>query len=176
MEDLTRFCLDSNRLRLRSISLDYTPEIFAEFTTEITEFMFPQPAETVRETEWFIKSAMQQSRRGTDLTVVLLKQTSLEFLGVCGIHRIHTDTPEIGIWLKKSAHGHGYGREAIHCLKDWLDQYLDYKYLVYTVDQHNIPSRKIPESLGGKSVRDYEKLSLSGKMLHLMEYRIYQHG
>jgi RimJ/RimL family protein N-acetyltransferase len=174
MEDLTQFCLSSDRLRLQSISLDYQPSIFSEFTAEITEFMFPEPAATPRDTERFIKDALQQNKRGTDLTIVILKLPDLEFLGVCGVHRIHTDTPEIGIWLKQSAHGHGYGREAVHCLKHWLDQTLDYDYLVYTVDQNNIPSRKIPESLGGKIVRNYEKLSLSGKMLNLLEYWIYK--
>lgn len=174
MQDLTRFCLDSDRLRLQSISLDYAQDICTEFTAEITEFMFPQPINTVRDAERFINDAEQRSKRGISLTAVILKPPTLEFLGVCGIHRLHTETPEIDIWLKKSAHGHGYGREAVHCLKNWLDRTLDYEYLVYTVDRQNIPSRKIPESLGGKVVRGYEKLSLSGRLLDLIEYRIYR--
>lgn len=174
MQDFTQLCLDSDRLRLKSISLDYSLDIFTEFTAEITEYMFPKPAETLRDTERFIKTAVQQAKRSTDLTMVMLKQPNLEFLGVCGVHRIHTLTPEIGIWTKKSAHGHGYGREAVHCLKEWLDQNLDYEYLIYTVDRQNIPSRKIPESLKGKIDRSYEKFSSSGKLLHLIEYRIYK--
>lgn len=173
MLDLTTLCLESDRLRLQPISLDYQQDIFVEFTDEITAYMFPKPAETIQETERFIKTAIQQCKRGTDFTLVILKKENLEFLGVCSIHRIHTDTPEIGIWTKKSAHGHGYGREAIHRLRAWLIQNVDHEYLVYTVDKQNIPSRKIPESLGGKAIREFEKLSLSGKMLHLIEYRIY---
>lgn len=173
MIDFTTLSLESDRLRLQSISLDYKQDIFLEFTTEITEYMFPKPAETIQETDRFIRNAIQQCKRGTDLTFVILKRENLEFLGVCGIHRIHTDTPEIGIWTKKLAHGYGYGREAVHCLRDWLSQNLEYEYLVYTVDKHNILSRKIPESLGGKAVREFQKLSLSTKMLNLIEYRIY---
>lgn len=173
MVDLTTLYLECDRLRLQSISLDYQQDIFLEFTDEITEYMFPKPAETLQETERFIKTAIQQCKRGTDLTFVILKKENREFLGVCGVHRVHTDTPEIGIWTKKAAHGHGYGREAIHCLANWLKQNIDYDYLVYTVDKKNIPSCKIPESLGGRASREFEKLSLSAKMLNLIEYRIY---
>ena len=56
---------------------------------------------------------------------------------------------EPGIWLKKDAHGKRYGREAIRIVSNRAVDNLDFDYLVYPVDRDNIPSRKIPESMGG---------------------------
>ena len=95
-----------------------------------------------------------------------------EFLGCVGLHRPHTRFPELGIWLKKSAQGMGYGSEAIRALKDWADRNLDYVYLVYPVDRNNSASRRIPESLGGKPVASYEKMSMGGNRLDIIVYRI----
>jgi [ribosomal protein S5]-alanine N-acetyltransferase len=173
MDNLETIQLESDRLLLKPIALDYQQEIFAEFTADITRYMYPKPAETPQETARYIKDAIQRRDRGTDLTLVILTRQQ-EFLGICGAHRLHTPTPELGIWTKKAAHGHGYGREAIYCLKQWLDAQLDYEYLIYTVDQQNRASRKIPESLKATPSEVFEKLSMSGTILHLMEYRIYK--
>lgn len=172
MEDLNPLQLESERLILKTISLEYKWEIFAEFTSDITTYMFPKPAENLKETECFIKNVIRHWENGIDLTLVILKKVDLEFLGICSLHRLCSDTPEFGIWLKKSAHGHRFGREAIHCLKSWAEDNLDCDYFTYTVDKQNIPSRKIPESLGGRVVRSFQQMNLSGTLLDLLVYRI----
>jgi RimJ/RimL family protein N-acetyltransferase len=96
-----------------------------------------------------------------------------EFLGICGLHiRAGPDTPELGIWLKKSAHGERLGREAIHCLVAWAKIHLDAAFLIYPVDRQNIPSRKIPESLGGVIFAEDKVKNMSGRILDEVIYRI----
>lgn len=128
----------------------------------------------ISETEEFIKNSKDKMVKGQDLQIVILKIETGEFLGCAGIHKINTDTPTLGIWTKKSAHGHGFGKEAITALKSWADENLKYKYLIYPVDKRNIPSRKIPESLGGLIAGEYKKTNQSGKVLQTLEYRIYR--
>ncbi len=106
--------------------------------------------------------------------LVILKKNTLEFLGICSVDPIDTETPELGIWIKKSDHGNSFGREAIYALKDWVDKNLEYKYLSYPVDKRNIPSRKIPESFGGKVFREFQQTNKSGNLLNEVEYRIYK--
>lgn len=173
MKDLDRLTLESDRLVLKTIDFSYTEVIFQEFTAEIAAYMYPKPAQTIDETQRFIRDSIRHWQNGIDLTLVILRKETLEFLGVCALHRVHTETPEIGIWTKKAAHGHGYGREAVHCLKDWADEHLEYQYLSYPVVKQNISSRKIPESLGGRVVREFQQMNLSGKLLDEVEYRIY---
>ncbi|MGL5083363.1 MAG: GNAT family N-acetyltransferase [Microcoleaceae cyanobacterium] len=183
MKSLTTVQIETVRLVLKPITLDYAAGIFREFTPEITRFLRSKPCETLEQTKNLIRNFIQQREIGTDLHLVILKKDdlkkeslqkdNLEFIGMTGCHQLETQVFGLGIWLKKSAHGQGFGREAIHGLKTWIDQNLDYLYLVYPVDQHNIPSRKIPESLGGKIFKNYRELNQTGYILNLLEYRIY---
>ena len=104
----------------------------------------------------------------------MLNKQTLEFLGLVGIHSLDTKFPEYGIWLKKSAHGNGFGKEAVHALNDWMEKNWDYEYIIYPVDVRNTCSRKIPISLGGKEFRQYEAKNMSGNILQMVEYHIYK--
>jgi RimJ/RimL family protein N-acetyltransferase len=174
MENLETVLLESKRLILQAISLEYADSVFREFTSEITTFMYPKPAQSISETQKIIKDMIQQRENKTDLVLVILKKDNLEFLGICEVGAIDTDTPELGIWLKKLAHGFGFGREAIYVLKNWVDKNLQYNYLSYPVDKRNIPSRKIAESLGGRVFREFQQINNSGNLLDEIEYRIYK--
>jgi [ribosomal protein S5]-alanine N-acetyltransferase len=49
---------------------------------------------------------------GTDLALAALKSTG-EFLSMAGLQRIDCAQSEIGIWIRESAQGMGYGREVV---------------------------------------------------------------
>ncbi|OKH27597.1 GNAT family N-acetyltransferase [Chroogloeocystis siderophila] len=163
----------TNRLVLKPISMEYKDNTFLEFTEEITTYMCPQSPREISETEAFIQEGITQLKIGSDLRVVILKKETQEFLGCAGIHNIKQQHPELGIWLKKAAHGNKYGLEVITALKDWTDTNIIYEYLSYPVDRRNIASRKIPEALGGQISREYEYIQIDGNTLYLLEYRIY---
>jgi RimJ/RimL family protein N-acetyltransferase len=79
----------------------------------------------------------------------------------------------MGVWLKLSAHGNGYGKEAMTGIKGWANSNIEYDHILYPVADINIASRKIPESLGGKIEREYDEKGMSGNKYHCIEYRIY---
>ncbi len=171
--NLTTVIITSRRLCLRPVSLKYKRDIFREFTPEITKYMIPQPAKHISETEKFIRDSRVCMKQGRKIVFVILKNTTQEFLGCAGLHKINTLRPELGIWLKKSAHGHRYGREAMTLIKKWVDDHLLYEYILYPVGEHNIASRKIPESLGGKLVSKFIGKNVFGTPFEEVEYRIY---
>ena len=164
--------ISTNRLLLKPISMTYKADIFAELSDEITTYMYPRSAKEIAETEAFINDSIFGMKIESHLILVILNKESQEFLGCTGIHYINRKNPEIGIWVKKSAHGNGYGLETVTALKKWTEENLDYEYLIYPVDRENIPSRRIPETLGGQIVKEYEQTNLSGRVLHVIEYRI----
>ncbi|MFH1426054.1 MAG: GNAT family N-acetyltransferase [Candidatus Kerfeldbacteria bacterium] len=169
----TKVKISTDNLLIRSTSLEDKNDIFREFTDEITTHMFPKPAETIDETIDFITSSIKENREGSNFQVTVVKKDTNEFLGCGGLHNTETRTPEFGIWLKKSAQGSGFGKEAIVALKEWADENLEFDYLLYPVAEDNVPSRKIPESLGGVMMREYDEVNMSGMEQHIMEYRIY---
>ncbi|MUL37137.1 GNAT family N-acetyltransferase [Gloeocapsopsis dulcis] len=164
--------ISTTRLLLKPISMEYKKNIFSEFTQEITTYMYPCTAQDISETETFINDSISEMADGWGLVLVILKRNCQEFLGCAGLHRIDRKNPELGIWLKKIAHGNKYGLETVTAIKNWADKNLEYKYLRYPVDKANIASRKIPEALGGKIVDEYYKINMSGKSLDIVEYRI----
>lgn len=165
--------IKTERLLLRPITLDYKDNVFHELTPEITTYMYPRSPEKIEETVEFIKSAEAKNQKGAALEIVVLDKNDGAFLGCGGLSRIDTKTPEFGIWVKRSAHGNGYGKEAIFALKGWADKNLDYEYLIYPAAAENQPSRRIPEALGGVIAREYEETNMSGQKQHIVEYRIY---
>jgi len=169
----TNILIKSKRLLLQPITLDYKEEIFKEFTPEITAYMFSRSPKKIEETIEFIEKSMKENAEGSNFQVVVLNKTTKEYLGNAGLHHINTKTPELGIWIKKSAHGNGYGKEAITALKKWADKNLDYEYIIYPVVDINYASRRIPEFLGGKIFREYDEENMNGSKQHLLEYRIY---
>ncbi len=153
--------------------MNWKDDIFEEFTADITTYMFPKPAKKIEETIKFIKTSMAGNKKGNNLQIVVLDKKNKEFLGCGGLHKINTKTPELGIWIKKSAHGHGFGKETMIALKEWADENIGYQYILYPVVEKNHASRRIPEFLGGKIAREYDQTNMSGRKLHLLEYRIY---
>ena len=160
------------RLVLAPIDRSYADDIFRFFTPAVTRYMYPKPPEALSETLAFIDGSVTTNTSGRSLQVVVLDGATHEFLGCAGLHGIDTPRPELGIWIKEAAHGHGYGLEAIAGLVDWARANLSFEYLSYPVDKRNAASRRIPERLGGIAVREMKELNKSGFELDEVEYRI----
>ncbi len=153
--------------------MKYAETIFDVFDDEITKYMYPATPKKIEDTRVFIESSIDGILRSEEIVVAILKKDTHEYIGNGGLHHIDTKTPELGIWIKKEAHGHGYGKEAVRALKEWADKNLSYEYITYPVAEENIPSRKIPESLGAKEVLRYPKTNQSGITMNMVEYHIY---
>jgi len=164
----------TERLLLRPTSVKYSKEVFDHFTDEVTVLMLPSTPKEESETIEYLKSAEEKNKNGENYEILIFLKDTDEFIGGGGINHIDTETPELGIWVKKQAHGKHYGREAITALKEWADQNLQYQYLKYPVEISNVPSRKIPESLGGKVVKEYDVQNQNGLTQHLVEYQIFK--
>lgn len=172
--DYRDLIIKTRRLSLEAINFDYVDIIFKSFTKDITEFMYPQPSGNKKDTINFIESSMKSMKSGANIQQVIIHSHTREFLGAVGLHNTLSNTPELGIWLKKDAHGCRYGLEAISGIVDYAKKNLQFEYLTYPVDKENIPSRKIPEKIGAKTESEYKMKNALGKELDIIEYRIYK--
>jgi [ribosomal protein S5]-alanine N-acetyltransferase len=171
--DFEKFHITSSRVTLRSISQNDIDTIFKEFTESIAKYMHPSPPQARSDTEHFISMSLEKMRSGQEICAVIELNSSKEFLGCCGIHTNSSpNTPELGVWIKKSAHGKKYGREAVMKLKTWADEMLEYEYLIYPVSKENSASRKIAEALGGSVFKEQEVSKKTGEKLFQVVYKI----
>jgi RimJ/RimL family protein N-acetyltransferase len=168
--------VESERLLQVPITMAYADEIFGEFTDEVTRFMSPPTPVVLGDTVSFIESAIVSLKDRTNLQMVVLDKGTGEFLGCSGIHDLDQTVPELGIWIKKGAHGRKYGMEAVSSLIQWAWANLDCEFLSYPVDRRNISSRRIPEAHAGFVVKEWKKLKPNGLELELVEYRIRRPG
>lgn len=166
------FKFETERLSCRIIDQTYAEDIFNTFTSVVTKYMTPCPAKDISETRSFINMSIRDVENETSLLFVILDKTNGNFLGCLGLHSLNKPAPEIGIWLKKGAHGYGYGKEAVTSLVEWSKKHLGIKNFIYPVDKRNLSSRKIPESLGGKIHKEYQSVGFAGNKLDQVEYLI----
>ncbi|MEK7084135.1 MAG: GNAT family N-acetyltransferase [Patescibacteria group bacterium] len=170
--DLSGVQIETDHLLLTPVDPRHREDIFREFSPDVTTYMYPRSAKDISETDAFIEESRKHLLEGTDLIMAVLKKDSKEFLGCVGLHNINTGYPELGIWIKVSAHGEGYGREAVTGLKKWCDERVPYVYILYPAAIENMSSRNIAESLGGIIARTYKNTNLSGRELTMVEYWI----
>jgi RimJ/RimL family protein N-acetyltransferase len=164
----------TERLILRPTSIIDLDPIFVGFNERVTKYMFPPPAKSSVETAEFIANSMEGLINNTNLQLTAVsKENPNEFVGCLGLHHPETRTPELGIWIIESLHGKGLGFEAIEAVCGWAAQEIECDYLKYPVDRENIPSRRIPEKLGGEIEDEYDMITPDGRTLNIVEYRLY---
>lgn len=172
MTDYTNVILESDRLKLVPICMEYAHALCINFTAEITRYMWPSAPKTQEEINQHVLLKQSQMRNGEEISMIITDKKLGEFLGYASVHQVNSKTPELGIWLKAGAQGHHYGYEAIQLLYDWAKQNLKFEHLKYPVSKDNLPSRKLAEKLGGYIGDEYIKISESGNELDEVEYWI----
>jgi RimJ/RimL family protein N-acetyltransferase len=143
-------CLETPRLYLNPFALSDADELFQCITPAVARFMKWDPP-SAQEFPSICESAARAHERG-GMQFVIRRRDSNECLGLCGVARLDDELPEMGIWMKTSAHGQGYGREAVATLLAWSSRASGCSAFSYPVAVENIASRWIAEGLGGKIV------------------------
>ena len=141
----------SPRLRLSQFEMADADDVFGCITPAVARFMAWEPPRSLSEYE-ARRQAMLQREDRTDLSLVVRRDDSGECLGITGLDDIDLPCPELGIWIKETAHGQGYGREAVRAVAEWASGTLGKEGFVYPVAVQNIPSRRIAKDLGGEVV------------------------
>lgn len=174
--DLSKVQIETERLRLVPVSDEYIEQIFLEFREPVIKYMNPPAPKNIEELRERHKKWRVQAKEGERLFMAVLLKESGEFLGCFALDGIKKKTPEMGGWLKNSAHGKAYGKEAAAAMKQWADENLNYDYILWPCAKENVSSCKVAESLGGKIHKEYEKTTDQGKTWWYRDYWITKNG
>ncbi len=99
-----------------------------------------------------LRRAVDEYRRGLDLTMLLISRRSGRIVGASGLHRIDWSVPrfEIGYWCGSKYTGRGYITEACAALTHFAFETLGAARVDIRMDARNAASRAVAERLGYK--------------------------
>lgn len=141
--------IESNRLSIRPFAASDADATFSCITPSLTRFMAWDPPACRADFDSVWQSWLPAIDDGSDFVFAVRQRNDGGFLGLAGLHRVRTESPELGIWIREECHGQGFGREAVCAVAQWASRTLGAESFIYPVAEQNFPSRRIAESLCG---------------------------
>src|SRR5687767_7724973 len=155
MAGLEHVTIFTERLALRAFTEGDAADVFAGITPGLTRFMTWEPPDSLESFAEVWRSWLTAQNDGTDLQLTI--RAGDEFVGLVGLHGLRDAEPELGMWLKESAQGKGYGYEAAAAVIDWAAQHYAISTFQWPVAVENTPSRRIAEKLGGAAAGTFSR-------------------
>lgn len=147
--------IQSPRLQLSQFQMTDAPDVFGCITPAITKFMPWEPP------SWDEYVARCEKRAQTpdpnQFSFVIRRLDNRQCLGMASFEGADSVSPELGLWIKESAHGQGFGREVVAALIAWGHATLGKESFLYPVAVQNTASRRIAEKLGGEIIGNLTK-------------------
>ena len=139
---------ESARLVVAEFKMKDAEELFSCISPAVATFMPWEPPRSVDDLKARRRDLAISASAG-DFRFVIRSKVTAECLGAASIDDADSTTPEIGIWLRETAHGFGYAGETIKRLCEWATEMFNPQAFIYPVAVENLPSRRIAERLGG---------------------------
>jgi RimJ/RimL family protein N-acetyltransferase len=140
----------SPRLRLSQFQMMDAQEVFGCITPAIAKFM---PWEPPSWSEYVTRCEKRvQTPEANNFSFVIRRLDNNECLGMASFEAADSVSPELGLWLKESAHGQGFGAEVVAALVKWGHATFGKGSFVYPVAVQNTASRRIAENLHGEII------------------------
>lgn len=142
--------INSPRLQLSEFQMKDAEEVFRCITPAIAKFM---PWEPPSWSEYITRCEKRvQAPEPNNFSFVIRRLDNRECLGMASLEDADSVSPELGLWLKESTHGKGFGREVVAALVDWGHRTLGKASFIYPVAIQNVASRRIAENLHGEII------------------------
>lgn len=141
--------LDTPRLRLREMTLQDAPALFAIYGDADTMLWYPRPY-TFSEVEERIAQQIADYPGGSGLLGIVLKETG-DLIGDCGLRWQQVEgakEPEVGYHLHRAHWNRGYATEAARAVRDYAFATLGCDHVISLIRPENLPSRRVAERNG----------------------------
>ena len=147
--------IQSPRLQLSQFQMTDAQEVFGCITPAIARFM---PWEPPSWSEYVTRCEKRvQAPDPNRLSFVIRRLDNRECLGMASFEDADSVSPELGLWLKESVHGKGFGQEVVAALVEWGHATLGKESFLYPVAVQNTASRRIAEYLHGEIIGNLKK-------------------
>ncbi|MEK6494118.1 GNAT family N-acetyltransferase [Myroides odoratimimus] len=164
----------SKHLKYVIVEDTYLEDFLTNLTPEITKFL----SFDVNGNHTLLKEYIRRSRieiaNGTALVLVVLNKETNEFIGSCGLSDINDESVEIGLWIKASEQGKGYGAEVTEKLIEITKSEINTSSILYAVEKGNEASVSIPSKFGFTHTYDFiiEPSPLKNRMREMQQFTL----
>lgn len=142
--------IQSQRLELSQFQWKDGQEVFDCITPAIARFM---PWEPPSWSEYVARCEKRvEAPEPNQFSFVIRRLANAECLGMASFEDADSVSPELGLWLKESAHKQGFGGEVVSALVGWGHATLGKESFIYPVAVENTASRRIAENLHGEII------------------------
>lgn len=169
---MSEVALKTERLSIVPFNGLYLKPYYEEFSDEITKYQYPDSFSDIEIADEVLSGFVSEMNQGNMLEMVILARDG-EFLGSIEVFGLKEATPEVGLWLKGSAQGAGYGHEALRKMIEYLNSTKKYQYYIYEADIRNAASIRLAEKFRFEKGGYDEFSTESGKTLKLQCYHIF---
>jgi len=142
--------LDTQRLKLRQLTLDDVDNLLQIFSDPVAMQYYPSTFDREQTTRWVQKNLDRYKTDGYGLWAMEDKTTD-EFLGECGITIQNvegTSEDEIGYHVLRKHWNKGYASEAAEACRDLAFTEMGMERLISWMIPDNLPSRRVAEKIG----------------------------
>lgn len=164
-------------LILHSIDSTHLNDYWTNLTPSVAKYLSFDSMKDDRILKEFIRISNIEQQRGTCLVLVALDAVTNQFIGSCGIHDINKENAELGLWIKESAQGKGYGSQILEALIEICHKHTDSKSVIYCLEAENTPSIALCQKFDFKSRYDFiiEPTILKNKIRHMKYFSLDLH-
>lgn len=143
--------LETNRLRLRPLSLDDTAAVFDIHTDpETLKYWGHEQMTSITQAEDLIRGNVEWVESGMSVYWAIEKRERPGLIGTCTLFRLDHQNrhAEVGYILNRACWGQGLMTEALSCMIDHAFVAMDLHRLEADVDPHNVSSIALLKKFG----------------------------
>ncbi|MFA4907506.1 MAG: GNAT family protein [archaeon] len=147
------FSIETERLLLRPMRLSDAEEFLPMINdNKISNWIMLSPPISLKKERAYVRKSRRKWKQGKEFGFAVVLRENGELIGAAGTHRIDRENSqvELGIFLARSWHGKGCGKEAVSALLWLAFKKLKLHRIVYKVFEGNEASRNLISKLGGK--------------------------
>lgn len=172
-----RFCLSSERLKLRSLELDRDRDALYEWENDAEAWGSSGTLNPISydfiDRFITISSASIIEKQSLALAIEVKCRSLVGYVQLFDYDAVSRRVA-IGIYISPQARGQGYARESIELLHGYLRETLNCTMIYATVLDNNVPSQRLFSSLGYKQTARLERWHWQGDSYHdLMYYQLW---
>lgn len=129
-------------------------EALSESLAELRRFLASIPwvaAEpSVERSEIYCRNSQANFLARRDFPFLAFERETGALVGACGLHRPDWTVPkvEVGYWVRTTASGNGFVREAVDALVRYAFEHLRAQRIELVTDEENAPSRRVADASG----------------------------